>query len=268
MKIDKEKFKELCPLYFLDALDPDELAEFNEALLSGDDEIKSIYNEFKILFLYFPLSADQVEPSPGVKTALFDKIHKLENGKSAQQSFFEKLVLFIGLKNPKLAFTYLSIFILGIIISIYFVYQKNNTIESQKYQIVELKNIVEKDEQILKILGSKEIKVVIMNGLDVNPAGYGKIIFNPLDHTAILQVSNLPKTAEDKDYQLWTIKNNKPLSSGIFSIKDKNEKNYFLITNINAVQINDINAFAITLEPKGGVPQPTGKMYLLGNANL
>ena len=178
------------------------------------------------------------------------------------------MISFLGLENPKFAFGYTFIFLLGLIISIYFIYQKNNTIKTQETTIVELTNKIEKDQEILNILSSKKIDIVIMNGLEVNPAGYGKIIFNPADRTAILQVSNLPKTAEDKDYQLWTIQNKKPLDNGIFSIKNDNEKTYFLITNIKVSELNDINAFAITLEPKGGVPQPTGKMYLLGNANL
>jgi Anti-sigma-K factor rskA, C-terminal len=266
--MDKEKFKELCSLYFLDALNEEELQEFNEALKSGNEEFIKIYNDLKTITFYLPFSAEQVEPSAKVKTELFKKIRQSQTNNIRTRSAFDKMISFLGLENPKFAFGYTFIFLLGLIIAIYFIYQKNNTIKSQETAIVELTNKIEKDQEILNILSSKKIDIVIMNGLEVNPAGYGKIIFNPADKTAILQVSNLPKTAEDKDYQLWTIQNKKPLDNGIFSIKRDNEKTYFLITNIKVSELNDINAFAITLEPKGGVPQPTGKMYLLGNANL
>jgi anti-sigma-K factor RskA len=114
------------------------------------------------------------------------------------------------------------------------------------------------------VLQSKKIEIVIMNGLDVNPAGYGKIIWDPERKAAILQISNLPPVAQDKDYQLWVIKDNKPISAGVFSVEEKDKQNFFKIEELVVSNRKDINAFAVTLEPKGGVPQPTGDMYLLG----
>ena len=77
--MDKEKFKELCSLYFLDALNEEELVEFNEALKSGDEEFIKIYNDLKTITFYLPLSAEQVEPSAKVKTELFKKIPPIAN---------------------------------------------------------------------------------------------------------------------------------------------------------------------------------------------
>lgn len=264
--MNKEKFIKLCPLYFLDALEEKELDEFKKALESGDKELLKIYSDFRQTTFHLPLAAEQVEPPLRVKQNIFNAI------KAAQQTekynAIDKLITLLGLKNPTFAFALSIIMLVGLTVLTFFVIQKDSTINSQQSIIVQLKDKVQKDAELLKILSAKKIDVVIMNGLEVNPAGYGKMVIDPVKKQAILQVSNLPETTSDKDYQLWVIKDNKPISNGVFTISKNKENNFFMITNIAVQDINNIKAFAITLEPKGGVPQPTGKMYLAGNASL
>jgi anti-sigma-K factor RskA len=69
----------------------------------------------------------------------------------------------------------------------------------------------------------------------------------------------------DRDYQLWVIRNQTPVSAGVFSIRNDEGELFFRIDNLAETDKTIINAFAITLEPAGGVPQPTGPMYLIGN---
>ncbi len=106
-----------------------------------------------------------------------------------------------------------------------------------------------------------------MDGLKVNPVGYGKIIWDPEKRSAILQVSNLPAVPSDKDYQLWVIKDKKPISVGVFAVNDT-MSNFFKIENLAVTNPKEIAAFAVTLEPKGGMPQPTGDMYMMGAPRL
>ncbi|MDX1585868.1 MAG: anti-sigma factor, partial [Balneolaceae bacterium] len=93
---------------------------------------------------------------------------------------------------------------------------------------------------------------------------YGKVIWDPASNRALLQVSNLPAVPSDKDYQLWIIKNNKPVSAGVFAVNDPARDSFFKIEKMTASE-RAADAFAITMEPKGGMPQPTGDMYLMGN---
>ena len=173
----------------------------------------------------------------------------------------------MGFKNPVFAFGLSVLLIAGIIILSYNLLSLKQTVDNQKTTIVQLKTELEKNKEILSVLQSKQIEIVTMNGLKVNPAGYGKIIWDPVKKSAILQISNLPPVPKDKDYQLWVIKDNVPISAGVFSFKDKKEENFYKISNLAETDKKKINAFAITLEPKGGVPQPTGAMYLLGSPN-
>jgi anti-sigma-K factor RskA len=67
--------------------------------------------------------------------------------------------------------------------------------------------------------------------------------------------NNLPKAPTGKQYQLWAIVDGKPLDAG-------------LMAECNGVchmkNIQKAQAFAITLEEKGGKSQPEGEMYVLG----
>jgi len=107
-----------------------------------------------------------------------------------------------------------------------------------------------------------------MAGQETNPNGYGKIIWDPENERALLQVANLPEPAEDKDYQLWLIKDQQsPVSAGVFSFDQPSTDLFYKIESLNERPSDISNTFAVTLEPKGGAPQPTGSMYLLGQQN-
>lgn len=137
---------------------------------------------------------------------------------------------------------------------------------NQQQELIALRDEVQKKTEILKVLQAPRIDMVIMNGLEPSPAGYGKIIWDPEKKVAIFQVANLPQTPADKDYQLWVIKDNKPVSAGVFSVRDEKEKeSFFKVLALDVTSKREVGAFAVTLEPKGGVPQPTGAMYLIGN---
>ncbi len=72
-----------------------------------------------------------------------------------------------------------------------------------------------------------------------------------------LSVNNLPKAPEGMQYQLWAIEDGKPVSAGMYS-EDKDMK--IALANITKAQ-----AFAITLEKKGGSEAPTMEnMYVMG----
>ena len=141
-------------------------------------------------------------------------------------------------------------------------------IAAQQAQITRLLDEAERKEAILKVFASRRVQIVSMDGLGVNPVGYGTIVWDPDRKEAVLHVSNLPKVPEGKDYQLWIIKSQKPVSAGVFAVtNDREKESFFQVRPLEVSDRREVDAFAITLEPKGGVPQPTGEMYLLGKSS-
>ena len=261
--MDTERFKELCALYVTNMLDDVELREFLAVMETNDPKFVKIFDSLKNLTQIIPLSAESVEPSSHIRGNVLESIQKFYP--SPKHSFLDRLFPPFGFLTPQFIFGTVLLLIFGICSLIYQNYNTSLLLHQKENQLAELSTKLLKDEAVLQVLAAKNVALVVMNGTEVNTSGFGKILWDQDKSTAILQVSNLPPTSPDKDYQLWIIKDNKPVSNGVFSISLEHRDSYFKITSLVESNSKFINAFAVTLEPKGGVPQPTGKMFLLGS---
>jgi len=277
-----EKFEELCAGYVLNALDEEERREFERMLADASDEEQRLYEKLSSAANQLAFTIEKSEPSADVKSRLMQQIKDQEETelKTGGSSTSETSISGISSSDDQSAkegqwsaFAVAASFVLLIVsLSLIFyafnlhseINQKVSVIDEQQTQITELKNELSKKEEMLSILEAREVDMVLMSGLEVNPNGYGKIIWDPQKQQALLQVSNLPAVPSDKDYQLWLIKNNTPISAGVFSVNNQSDK-FFKIEQMAQVNEQSASAFAITMEPKGGMPQPTGDMYLMGN---
>lgn len=73
-----------------------------------------------------------------------------------------------------------------------------------------------------------------------------------------LMVNNLPQPPTDKQYQLWALLNGQPIDLGMIQVKQTR-----LLYRMKNVQ--NAQAFAITLEPKGGSEKPTTAPIAVSN---
>jgi anti-sigma-K factor RskA len=97
-----------------------------------------------------------------------------------------------------------------------------------------------------------------------SPEALAIAVWNPTTQQGVLQVDKLPALAADKDYQLWVVDPQypNPVDGGVFTVDAQ--------TGVARVQfkakqpVKAINAFAVTLERKGGVPKAEGPFVLLG----
>jgi anti-sigma-K factor RskA len=78
---------------------------------------------------------------------------------------------------------------------------------------------------------------------------------------AFVALDALPAPPKGMQYQLWVIQNGKPVSMGMLP---DNMANTPLMQKIN-MQVTNAEAFAISLEKRGGNPTPT-TVYVLGKA--
>jgi anti-sigma-K factor RskA len=81
------------------------------------------------------------------------------------------------------------------------------------------------------------------------------IYWDTVSKDVYLMIKNMPQPPTDKQYQLWALlpeENASPIDLGMFDLKQER----FLIRMKN---VQNAKAFAITLEPKGGSPSPTGQ---------
>ena len=116
-------------------------------------------------------------------------------------------------------------------------------------------------EAVVDLLTSpRTLRVQLVSG-HTAPQPQGRIFFN--DRRGVLfYAANLPAVPSTKTYQLWLVpQTGKPVSLGIMQ-PDRNG-NAELISSAK-LEGSIPAAFAVTLEPARGVPQPTGPKILVG----
>jgi anti-sigma-K factor RskA len=95
--------------------------------------------------------------------------------------------------------------------------------------------------------------------LDQGPAGaVGATFVDSSLGRGTFHVFGLPPTAEDETYQLWRIREGTPQSEGVFQVAADGSASL----SVEALEAAAEDVWAVTIEPAGGVPQPTGPMVL------
>ena len=77
----------------------------------------------------------------------------------------------------------------------------------------------------------------------------------------VLTASNLPPLPAGRTYQLWVVTGEKPISAGLLTPDQTGNVSETFNT---PPDIPQPVAIAVTIEPAGGVPAPTGERYLVG----
>ena len=135
-------------------------------------------------------------------------------------------------------------------------YNKNKKLKTNYDNTLARMNEMDKDIRVLQ--QNPGVRMASMKGMPVSPQSYATVYWDTTTHDVYLLANNLPLPASDKQYQLWAIFNGKPVDLGVFDIK----KEKLLIQAKNA---QGAEAFAITLEKKGGSPAPTmDSIYVMG----
>ena len=260
---DSEKhtdFEALCAGYVLDGLSVEEKEAFEKMLDDATPEQKQIYEEMQFVKDELALASSPLSPSPGLESAILKNLPSKEKPEPVSTKIF-------GI-SPTIYKAAAAILLIVTLSLSYVSYQLSNTVSNQETRLTELTSQLEKQEQLLDILSAREITFVNMDGLDPSPEGYGKIIWDSQRGRAVLQLANLPAPPPESDYQLWLIKDDEnPISAGVFNFNQPSDDLFFTVEQLNESPSELSNTFAVTLEPKGGVPQPTGDMFLAGVQN-
>lgn len=105
-------------------------------------------------------------------------------------------------------------------------------------------------ERYLEHINRKSTHLVEMKSEDLSKMV--KMYWCENSKVAVLKVVNLPKLRSDQDYQLWRLVDGKPLDMGLIGEEYMVEDNMLTIPDVE-----EADAFAITIEPKGGRPTPS-----------
>ncbi len=128
----------------------------------------------------------------------------------------------------------------------------------------DIQNRLTKLEDYLDITHDQNFVPIIMKGEGLNkaPQAIASVFYNQSEQKAYLEIENLPQPPPDKQYQLWAIVDGQPQNMNVFDVILGPEGFIEVPFYPNA------QAFAVTLEPKGGKATPTlTEMYVIGNVS-
>jgi anti-sigma-K factor RskA len=117
-------------------------------------------------------------------------------------------------------------------------------------------------DELATLLRIPNVKAVSLTGSEMAKRAAGFLLYDSRTQKVWLYSVNLPECPAGTTYQLWAI-HDKPISIGTFHM-DTGETAHLLVKKV--LNFTDAKTFAVSLEPSGGRPQPTGPMYLLSRS--
>jgi anti-sigma-K factor RskA len=264
-----EKLSEFCSIYALGALDGEELREFEAHLKTGCPLCGQQIREFGETVASIPEALPDVKPSPDLKDRLMARLDQPNRG---VVDFKPTVKVLPGTPRPRIRWLPWACAVaagLALMVSLTRVSSLNRGLVEQQerlnQQLEQLKTfqrLLSDEKEVTQFIAKPGVQITSLAGTDKSPQAAGKILWSPQEKKALFYASKLPSPPEGKTYQLWIIANNKPFDAGIFSVDPQG--NGFLKVPLLS-EADKAQKFAVTLEPAGGVPQPTGAMHLLGS---
>jgi anti-sigma-K factor RskA len=259
--------------YVMGLASESERAEF-EQLCTQHPELVAERRKFEERLEHYA-SEQAIPPPPTVKVKVLEAIGN-SDPRSITSSNPPKIITMENSKSPVRSAGWLRfmaaaslILLVGMAVLYYQSNKQNKDLTSTNDRLKEkldtTQNILDRIVAEQKdVVSNPNVTVVNMVGTQVAPKSSANIYWDSASTNVYLVVKNMPKLPSDQQYQLWALIDGKPKPTdlGVFDATD--EKVILKMKNTQKAQ-----AFAITIEQKGGSPSPTlKKMQSLGKTQL
>lgn len=132
----------------------------------------------------------------------------------------------------------------------------NGQLLSLQTQNQKFSNLVKYQSDVLDVYQGNDFKRVTLKGMPKSPNSTLDVAFSPAKKKVMLSTAhmNLPVNDKSHQYQLWALVNGKPVDLGVFDAQTDSATNQGML---EMKSIAAADAFAVTLEPRGGSTNPT-----------
>jgi anti-sigma-K factor RskA len=258
----REEIVELAAVYALGALDGADRERFEALLRSGDREAVGALREFEET-LAAAVEELRTPAPPRVKAALLSRIEAppraapvVDIGRPlpppARPARSRWTAVLAGAMAAGLA-----AIVVGLAVSA--TYQQR--LDALTQQMRTLREELEAQRAVASLLSDPATQIVSLTGQEPSPGARARMVWNPA-LGGLLVAQGLPAPPPGKAYQLWAISGqNPPVSGGVFTVPPTGSGTM----SVPALPgVSRVDVFAVTLEPEGGLPAPSGAMYLAG----
>lgn len=272
-------------LYVLGQLNEREQDEVEKMALQYP-EVKEEINAIELAMEKYAFS-HAIEPTAGLESKIFERILKSEPIRYADTaSSTDVQGKIVPLSEHRTSSTIktlrfaLAACIALLVISWIALYATNNRLNNANQQIASLSTDKEKfaatvsyikDEnkdlqEIASISSDPDWTSVKLAGTTLSPKANMMVYWHRKGQHVMVDNSRmaLPENDATHQYQLWALVHGKPVDLGVFDAKNQPKKLLLAMKEIGNAQ-----AFAVTLEKRGGSPTPTmEKMVAMGSISI
>lgn len=109
--------------------------------------------------------------------------------------------------------------------------------------------------EVMTAADARSLELAVHEAFAAPPPPHAQVIFSPMEEAAAVEFAGLAQPGEGTTYQLWLIGDGDPLPAGVFVPDEEGAATVLLQGEAHAG-----HQVAITEEPAGGLPAPTGEV--------
>jgi anti-sigma-K factor RskA len=142
--------------------------------------------------------------------------------------------------------------------------QQRALVAASAHELDHLREAVTRQRGVIEVLTSPGVKIEYLRHAMPGLEAEGHVLWNERKKAWLFYAFGMPQPEQDKEYQVWFMTEKEgPVSAGVF-MPDQSGTGQVLAAPPSKL-FGKITAVAVTLEPKGGLPKPSGAMYLRGS---
>jgi anti-sigma-K factor RskA len=252
-----EPFDELAAVYAVGALDGEDLVRFEAHLREGCSTCETTLRESREALAGLARERPPAIPPAHVRDALLRRVEASSRPRTSRRRWIPWAIGTAAAAVAAAAFT------AGMVASRYearlgIVARETAQVREQlRREQALLREEVAAARAVAELLRDPATRVVTLNGLPAAPAASGRVVWHD-KAGGRLYVSGLAPAPAGKTYELWTIVGAAPRPAGTFDVDTAGRAS----RPVAPADDGPVKVFAVTLEPAGGVPAPTGPMVL------
>lgn len=230
---------ELLPANALECLDEEEFVRVSEHLAVCAD-CRAELRSYQTVAGQLALAVPEADPPTDLKHRLMDRIQPARPTASSEPrtSWWEQLTKFMQRTTPVWGLVGLLLIIV-LAVSNLRLWQQLSRPQAETEPGV--------------------MQTITLTGTEVAPAATGLLVTSVDGEYGTLVVDGLSPLDEERQYQLWLIRDGQRTSGGVFSVS---QEGYGSLWVSSPQPLSNYSAFGITIEPAGGSPAPTGDKVL------
>lgn len=262
-----DELREQSALYALDALSPSERTEF-EAHLATCAECRAEVSSLASVAGALAQAVPQTDPPPELRSRVLASVAAAPRlvGRPAPKAIVASALA------PWLVAA--ASVILAVTLGAYAIALRSRVdrlearltdalrrADASERQVADASRSLADAQSQVAVLAAPDLQRIDLAGQAVAPNASARAFWSR-SRGLVFTASNLPPLASGKTYQLWVLAAQPaPISAGLLKPDPNGRVTVMLET---PVDLPTPSGMAVTIEPEGGVPAPTGNMYLVG----